>query len=718
MTQDKVVNLKRMKHLFLLFLKQFEVDEYKLLMQFLQLIINKYNSNPSTLFGFLTNQIEKDEDEYRPHIRKKRLTPSSKNLYLNNRKRSYKYDEIGIDDVNNLKLDTDNANNDSVIEPELDEDNIRFDYNDDDADIDYLDENYNEPLSSGIVKSEFNIEMLKDRTDILDSFIMKTKSTYDGSFEDMDNQEEFEDYEKNSNMNQYAEFQDDVNDEIDENSAAYYENYENHDNDTNEQFYSQEYLDQMYDSKQEDNIHSFSTSQDFGDNEDEFNDDQNHGMYANHISENYEDENYQAQTSYNSKQAKTCSTTQFDSKLRVRKFSDAIRLELERKFTANNFISGIEKTQLAKKLNLTERQVQKWFVHRREKLRRQEKKAGNLVPVSNQYQDSSSQQKQQRTYQSISASSSNKNSGLRKSSALGNVSMLASRQKIDENPYKKFYLTRKTRDTQSDTEKTYEHYGSVKAENYKNDNENACAYENGGNYDNTHDMNNNDHENNDLNYESYNENEDYMLVNSNRCNNSKDEFKENEKDPELNKINEDELNQTDSNLCQLTQLKQQIDCYEKASVNEPPVTKRKCLSVPRRLFPPHVVTHLESLFDTEKYIKENQIEDISRVTNLNEKQIRSWFKQRRFRYNLENKEKGLDQDYSIKQRTNLPKAVAAELEKAFQKNNYVYGNDKKVLSRQLNLKPIQLERWFYYRRKKLASSSINSPENVETFEIN
>lgn len=167
--------------------------------------------------------------------------------------------------------------------------------------------------------------------------------------------------------------------------------------------------------------------------------------------------------------------------------------------------------------------------------------------------------------------------------------------------------------------------------------------------------------------------------------------------------------------------------------------KRKCLSVPRRLFPPHVVTHLESLFDTEKYIKENQIEEISLATNLNEKQIRSWFKQRRFRYNLENREKGkfakdfsidfrlatdiyidffnlkgLNQDY-VKQRNNIPKAVAIELEKAFQKNNYVYGNDKKALSRQLNLKPIQLERWFYYRRKKrFASSAANANTNSDS----
>ena len=50
-SEKKVVDLKRMKNLFLVFLKQFEVDEYKLLMQFLQLIISKYNSKPSNLFG-------------------------------------------------------------------------------------------------------------------------------------------------------------------------------------------------------------------------------------------------------------------------------------------------------------------------------------------------------------------------------------------------------------------------------------------------------------------------------------------------------------------------------------------------------------------------------------------------------------------------------------------------------------------------------------------
>ena len=74
------------------------------------------------------------------------------------------------------------------------------------------------------------------------------------------------------------------------------------------------------------------------------------------------------------------SETIFDSKFRVRKFSDAIRNELEQKFLENNFISGVQKSQLAAKLALTERQVQKWFVHRREKLRRHEKKYGVASP--------------------------------------------------------------------------------------------------------------------------------------------------------------------------------------------------------------------------------------------------------------------------------------------------------------------------------------------------
>ena len=113
------------------------------------------------------------------------------------------------------------------------------------------------------------------------------------------------------------------------------------------------------------------------DNFDEFN-------YYYHNRENENDEDYDDQDDDVNKGDKSESDEDValkkDSKItnkknsngtiRVRKFSERIRTELERKFLKNNFISGPEKTKLAKLLNLSERQVQKWFVHRREKLRR------------------------------------------------------------------------------------------------------------------------------------------------------------------------------------------------------------------------------------------------------------------------------------------------------------------------------------------------------------
>ena len=50
----EVFNLKRIKYLFRMFLKQFEVDEYKLLMQYLQLSINKYNQYPGYFGEYCT----------------------------------------------------------------------------------------------------------------------------------------------------------------------------------------------------------------------------------------------------------------------------------------------------------------------------------------------------------------------------------------------------------------------------------------------------------------------------------------------------------------------------------------------------------------------------------------------------------------------------------------------------------------------------------------
>jgi hypothetical protein len=97
--------------------------------------------------------------------------------------------------------------------------NIKFDDNDDDTDIDYLDENYNEPLGPCSVihnnTDAFNLEMLKDRTDILDSFIMKPKD------------EAYSGYELGES--------DSSKQELIDNDELYYENYE-------DEAYEDEYL--------------------------------------------------------------------------------------------------------------------------------------------------------------------------------------------------------------------------------------------------------------------------------------------------------------------------------------------------------------------------------------------------------------------------------------------------------------------------------------------
>ena len=88
----------------------------------------------------------------------------------------------------------------------------------------------------------------------------------------------------------------------------------------------------------------------------------------------------------------TTTTQQTNGKVKIRKFSDHIRIQLERSFLANNFITGDEKKVLANRLKLTERQVSKWFVHRREKLRRLEKRATNINSTLQQHYNNRTKQ--------------------------------------------------------------------------------------------------------------------------------------------------------------------------------------------------------------------------------------------------------------------------------------------------------------------------------------
>jgi len=48
------MNLKEIKLRFSTFLNQFNKDDIKLLMQFLEMIVDEYNSNPYKLFGWLS----------------------------------------------------------------------------------------------------------------------------------------------------------------------------------------------------------------------------------------------------------------------------------------------------------------------------------------------------------------------------------------------------------------------------------------------------------------------------------------------------------------------------------------------------------------------------------------------------------------------------------------------------------------------------------------
>ena len=73
----------------------------------------------------------------------------------------------------------------------------------------------------------------------------------------------------------------------------------------------------------------------------------------------------------------------------IRKFNDSTRAQLELKFAQNNFISRVEKDELATQLNLTERQVKKWFEKRREKKRRLERQAFDVSGASAAYHTTS-----------------------------------------------------------------------------------------------------------------------------------------------------------------------------------------------------------------------------------------------------------------------------------------------------------------------------------------
>lgn len=207
------------------------------------------------------------------------------------------------------------------------------------------------------------------------------------------------------------------------------------------------------------------------------------------------------------------SSNKINNKSRIRKFSDKIRDELERKFLQNNFISGNEKTYLAKSLNLTERQVQKWFVHRREKLRRLEKKATLL--------NSTLQQQKQQAYQ-IPV----KNLNPPITTVIATNSFNRQQRKVStENPYQKVYLTRPGNSTKH-------HNNTMKQSDYNSNNKDEHLRNKNTDYSNEHDS--------DIEIYEENNNDNNWTVNSDEIELQNENFNVQENHGQFAIVNDDE----------------------------------------------------------------------------------------------------------------------------------------------------------------------------------
>jgi len=244
---NQTVKFKRMKQLFLLFLKQFEVDDYKLLIRFLQLIINNYNLNPSKLFGFLTNQSDNSiENElsqpiaaaagqliFKPthHSAHKQheqavIKPSSSLIklnkklkyisptsYFNKQRRNFliREHQFKLKELNRLAKNKRKQINESnhhynrlskrssnIHENQSDQENIQF-FEENDNEINFAYQNYQLETAAELGKEfdskALNINTLSDRNEIIDSFVLK-----DNEDNDYENDEEEEGEKKKTTI--------------------------------------------------------------------------------------------------------------------------------------------------------------------------------------------------------------------------------------------------------------------------------------------------------------------------------------------------------------------------------------------------------------------------------------------------------------------------------------------------------------------------------------
>lgn len=383
MTQSKeVVNLKRMKYLLRIFLKQFHIDEYKLLMQYLQLTINRYKSNSlSDVLGQSNNKRRRKNApvskiatiEQTISMLKSRTndTPtcqisatSPANSDETNKEDNEILSEVSLDDEELKLINSSFAKEDLGEEedPFYEDDLNGNEYDNSNCDVEnfsYNSENlqYNDEETSTVTYNNTPVKLYNNK-----SFPQQQKRTSDN-------------YDEASEYYGYGER---------EVGEVYQEEDDYMENESN-------YMDMSGQNKPSSygQPHNLNASM---------------PILTSQLTSTYKAiqsasrSRPKVNTSLNVKTesavpkanpvvlAKNSSSTNGclaaaniyqahsqSPKKFIRKFNEEIRVELEAKFAENNFISGAEKDQLAVKLNLTERQVKKWFEKRREKKRRIEK---------------------------------------------------------------------------------------------------------------------------------------------------------------------------------------------------------------------------------------------------------------------------------------------------------------------------------------------------------
>ncbi|CAF0749462.1 unnamed protein product [Brachionus calyciflorus] len=174
--------------------------------------------------------------------------------------------------------------------------------------------------------------------------------------------------------------------------------------------------------------------------------------------------------------------------------------------------------------------------------------------------------------------------------------------------------------------------------------------------------------------------------------------------------------------------KKEIEKVEEIQDVQSPPSKRAC-----RSYSDETIKKLEDYFEQDNQADENQLKEIEKETNLSEYLIKKWFRQKRdtqkksSRKSITNKRMSDDRpeikeekDSSEKNETlnsnqnledksndkdmefikNFSKEAIEELEKTFEKSANLRPLDKKALSLRLGLKTIDIERWFYFKRKE------------------